>query len=114
MMRILAGLLALMSANGCRQTPSIGVRLEPRQGTTRITLLVPPSLKVNARLLPALELEDGRIVRFDQGQLTPDSSYFVSPPFATVPFLADTVHGILRLGVCPRNLLVCEPRVIKL
>jgi hypothetical protein len=66
-----------------------------------------PGVQINARLKPALELDDGTTVRFDSPHLTPDSAYF-----AAAPTVAATVngsrHGTLRLSVCPSGEKICR------
>jgi hypothetical protein len=75
---------------------------------TRVTLIAEPGLKVNARLAPALELPDGRVLRFHAARLTEDSAYFAEPPSAIVPGHPDHVHGTLNASVCREDELVCR------
>ncbi len=75
---------------------------------TRLSLLAGPGLHVNARLAPALELRDGRVVRFETGRLPPDSAYFAEPPTALLPGRPREIHGTLRASVCEADALVCR------
>lgn len=81
---------------------------------TRLTLHAGPDLKINARLTPALELADGRVLRFSSDRLTPDSAYFDEPPWALLPGRHEHVRGTLRASVCGVNELVCRSVTIRL
>ena len=41
-----------------------------------LRLVAAPGVRINARLKPAIELDDGTVLRFDSPSLTPDSAYF--------------------------------------
>ena len=64
--------------------------------------------RINARLAPALELPDGRVIRFASPQLTPDSNYFTAPPAAWLAADDQSAHGTLRAGVCRVGETVCR------
>jgi hypothetical protein len=81
---------------------------------TRLSLVSPPELRINARLKPVLELSDGRIVRFDSGSLTPDSAYFAAPPTALLPGRHPRVRGTLRVSVCDTGALTCRSISVQL
>jgi len=81
---------------------------------TRLTLLAAAGVKVNARLKPALELSDGRVLRFDSPRLTPDSAYFAESPSALAPGRHTQVHGTLRASVCDEGAAVCRTVVLGL
>lgn len=95
-----------MAATGPRIT------FERLGDATLLRLVVPDSQEVNARIPPALELADGSVIRFGGASVTADSSYYTEPPVARLAFRADTVHGVLRAGICNRGELVC--RVVKI
>ena len=83
-------------AAGCRaQPPLVALEAGPP-----LTLVAAPGVRINARLKPALELDDGTVVRFDSPRVTADTAYFASPPTAAVPHGASR-RGTLRLSVCP-------------
>ena len=109
---LVAAVAAAALALGCaRDTPpSDALRLvtAPAGGDTRITLIAPPGVKVNARVKPALELRDGTVLRFDSPYLTSDSAYFTRPPTALVAGSARRVTGTLRASVCRPEELVCR------
>ena len=83
-------------------------------GDTRVTLVAAPGSKLNARLKPALELPDGRVLRFDTSRLTPDSAYFAEPPSALVPGQHSEMHGTLRASVCDDAASVCRTVALEL
>jgi hypothetical protein len=67
-----------------------------------------PHLKINARLPPVLELDDGTLLRFGIGLLAADSAYYSEPPSAVLPGRHARVHGTLRASVCRDNEQVCR------
>ncbi|MEE8606816.1 MAG: hypothetical protein V3S55_04380, partial [Nitrospiraceae bacterium] len=84
----LVGVLAL-AALGCNEPapeppppPPLTLETASVDGTTHLKLVAAPGVRINARLKPALELADGRVIRFDSPSLSPDSSYFETPPTA--------------------------------
>lgn len=79
----------------------------PAGADTRVTLVASPGLRINARLKPALELDDGRVVRFDSSRLTRDSAYFGEPPVALVAGRR-RIRGTLRASVCGVHEQVCR------
>ncbi len=106
--------LLVVGVAGCRSEAGLQVRVEPGGSESLVTLIVPPSLKVNARVPPGLELHDGRILRFRADRLSADSAYLLAPIAAVVPFKTDTVHGTLRISVCDTAALVCRQLVMAL
>ena len=65
-----------------------------------------PGARINARLLPVLELRDGTRVSFTSDALDADSSYFAASPTATVRSTRAT-RGTLLASVCPASARVC-------
>ncbi len=102
-------LLTAYFLTACRPETSL-VRLVVQAGAaeTRLTLVATPGARINARLKPALEFEDGTVLRFDSPHLTPDSSYFSDAPIATVAGGFRRIHGTLRASVCPEGEKVCR------
>ena len=80
----------------------------PAGRDTRLSLVAAPGLRINARLVPALELRDGGILRFDTGRITPDSAYFTEPPSTRLRGRRRAVHGTLRASVCHTDEQVCR------
>jgi hypothetical protein len=104
-----ASVLALAAARRpIPPAPALALRLEPGIGETQVLLLAPPGVRINARLKPAFELTDGRLLRFDGAPLTPDSAYFAAPPVTTLPGRQTSVHGTLRASVCGKDERVCR------
>jgi hypothetical protein len=72
-----------------------------------LRLVAAPGVRINARLKPALELNDGTVSRFDSPRVTPDSAYFAAAPTAAPPVRGGR-HGTLRLSVCPSGEKICR------
>jgi hypothetical protein len=100
-MRPIAILLATAAA--CQSHPPL-VALQPGPP---LRLVAAPGVRINARLKPALELDDGTIVGFDSPYLTSDSAYFAAAPTVAAPVNASR-HGTLRLSVCPSGEKICR------
>ena len=101
MMRI-ALLVAVLSTAACRGRPPL-VALEPGPP---LRLVAAPGVRINARLKPALELDDGTVLRFDSPRLTADSAYFAAAPTAATPGAAR--RGTLRVSICPSGEGICR------
>ena len=101
MMRI-ALLVAVLSTAACRGRPPL-VALE---AGPPLRLVAAPGVQINARLKPALELDDGTVVRFDSPRRTADSAYFAAAPTAAPPEGAR--RGTLRVSVCPSGEGICR------
>ena len=71
-----------------------------------LRLVAAPGVRINARLKPALELDDGTVVRFDSPRLTADSAYFAAAPTAATPRAAR--RGTLRVSICPSGEAICR------
>lgn len=101
--------LALVSA--CSPPVSSGpLRLEATRlgASTRLELYASPGARINARLKPALELSDGKVLRFDSPHLTADSAYFADRPSTRVEGYPRQLHGTLRASVCDTDETVCR------
>lgn len=96
------GLLLLAMAAAC-QSRSPFVVLQPGPP---LRLVAAPGVRINARLKPALELDDGTVLRFDSRRVTPDSAYFAAAPTAAPPEGAR--RGTLRVSVCPSGEGICR------
>jgi hypothetical protein len=106
MSRTLAGAL-LVALTSCR--PAVPFQLAVERGpVSRLRLVAAPGAQINARLKPALELEDGTVLRFDAPRVSADSAYFVDAPTVEAP-LGQTVHtGIVRASVCSAGEKLCR------
>ncbi len=97
----------LVAVAACRPALPFQVAVE-RGRISRLRLLGAPGAHINARLKPALELEDGTVLRFDSPHVTADSAYFVDAPTVAAP-LGETVHtGIVRASVCSAGEKLCR------
>lgn len=101
-------LVGLASCRGANPSGPLRVESAPAGANTRLTLLASPGLKLNARLKPALELPDGRVIRFDSPHLTADSAYFADPPTAIAAGRQGRWRGKLRASVCDAGASVCR------
>src|SRR3954452_16732327 len=77
-------------------------------GNTRLTLIPDEGLQISARLPPALELTDGRVLRFTSPKLTADSAYFAEPPATWLSGHQRGIHGTLRASVCDAGAAICR------
>ena len=115
---VLAAVAVAFLAGGCRRAaesaPVLHVASEHSAGTTRLSLVAAPGIRINARVKPALELPDGTILRFDSPYQTADSSYFIRPPTAALAGERQRVEGTLRASVCETGALVCRSVVLRL
>ncbi len=101
-------------ATPAKPAKALGVQTTLVGPDTRLTLITAPGLKVSALLKPALELNDGRVLRFDSPRLTPDSAYFAEPPSALTSGQHTELHGTLRASVCDEGAAVCRTVVLDL
>lgn len=103
-------LLAAIAA-GCRTGDAhLPVRLIVREHAAGAALELLPQhgVKINARLAPVLDTEDGRLARFTASALTPDSAYFAAPPSAVIDLSPQMVRGTLRVSICNDGEQVCR------
>jgi hypothetical protein len=107
---------ALLLTAACAAEPQAPLRVEAVAlgDDTRLTLISAPQLKLSARIRPALELADGRVLRFDSPDLTADSAYFASPPTVTLPGRHGRVRGTVRASVCENDAPVCRSLELQL
>jgi hypothetical protein len=110
-------LLALGFALACgdgRAADPLRLVATPVGTDTRITLVPASHVKLNARIPPALELEDGTVLRFSSAELTADSAYYAAPPTAVLPGRHRRVHGRVRASICENDAPVCRSLVVDL
>src|SRR2546426_5488898 len=98
----IALLLAVLGAACGGRPPIVTLEAGPP-----LRLVAAPGARINARLKPALELDDGTIVRFDSPHVTADSAYFTEAPTVPPP-VSGSRHGTLRLSVCPSGEKICR------
>ena len=97
---LVLGTLAIAACHG--SPPLVALEVGPP-----LRLVAAPGVRINARLKPALELDDGTILRFDSPRVTPDSAYFAAAPTVATP-PSGSRHGTLRLSVCPAGERLCR------
>lgn len=109
-------LVALAAACGGPQPAAPPLRIETARAgeDTRLRLIPARHLKLNARVKPALELPDGRVLRFDSAELSADSAYFTAPPTALLSGRHAAVRGTVRASVCENDAPVCRSLVLEL
>lgn len=106
MSRALAGVL-LIALAACRL--SVPFRLAVEHGRIRrLRLVGAPGAHINARLKPALELDNGAVLRFDSPHVTADSAYFVDAPTVVAPMEASVHSGIVRASICSAGEKLCR------
>jgi hypothetical protein len=111
----LLGLVGLFGGCADRGAPApLALTTTPAGVDTRVTVTAAPGLKINARLKPALEMADGRVLRFDSPELTPDSAYFTAPPSVLLSGRHDHVPGTLHASICAVNEQVCRSVTVRL
>jgi hypothetical protein len=104
--------LGLLLACTVPPDPAVPLRVtrSSDDGSTRLTLVASPGIRINAQLKPALELPDGTALRFDSPHLTPDSAYFTEPPTVRVEGPWRGLHGTLKASICGEE-PTCRPFV---
>jgi hypothetical protein len=65
-----------------------------------------PGVRINARLLPALEFADGTVITFEGAESASDSGYFAGRPRAAIGAMRAQT-ATLRASVCPAAQRVC-------
>lgn len=114
---MLAAIALGLGGSACRRdigpVPVLRVVSERSAGTTTLSLMAAPGIRINARVKPALELPDGTVLRFDSPHRTADSAYYTRPPTAALPG-ARRAEGTLRASVCAVDELVCRIVVLRL
>jgi hypothetical protein len=80
-------------------------------GVTRLRLMPAPGVRINARILPAVELTDGTVLRLSSDRLSADSAYFAAPPEGAVP-AGTRLQGVVRASICREDESVCRRVVV--
>lgn len=109
--RAAVGVLApvlLLVGSGCRVEDAT-LRLVRPGGhhDVHVAVVASDGARISARLAPALEFDDGRVVRLEHGRVDAAGDYFVEPPFARLAGgRGRTVQ--LRASVCGVNERRCR------
>ncbi len=90
------------------QVASVSVQVD-RAGDEMVIRAVPmPGTKINARLVPQLELASGRTERLRSSRLTADSAYFTASPEVSIPASTSLRGALVRASVCDSGAAVCR------
>lgn len=101
-------ILVWLTLASCRPAAPFQLAVERAAGVSQFRLVAAPGARVNARLKPALELEDGTVLRFDSPHRTPDAAYFSDAPTVEAR-LGESVHGgVLRASICATGERLCR------
>ncbi|MCU0634370.1 MAG: hypothetical protein MUE41_05815 [Gemmatimonadaceae bacterium] len=69
--------------------------------------------RLNALSPPALELADGRVIRWSGARSAADSDYFTGNVRAEVRAPTRPLRGVLRAVTCPRDARVCRAHEVR-
>ena len=109
-----AFLLLALGMYACGPAPSseaVRLQSEMREGKTIIAAIPAAGVRISARVPPAVELENGKIIRLAAGRALPDSSYFVEAPWGPRP-AGTRLRGVLRVSFCRASEVVCRTAAI--
>jgi hypothetical protein len=106
-------LLCLLGIGCSSSSPLVSVQVSRTATGHHLTLVPTTGARINAKVRPAFERADGRVLYFDAPGLTADSTYYTAEPFLD---LADpeAPRGQVRVGVCPAGERVCRVVVLRL
>jgi hypothetical protein len=103
----LATLLAVSACEYSSPAAPVTLRARSRGGEAILTVVPAGDLRINARVPPAVELAAGGVVRLVRGRVSPDSSYFLEPPWEVRPS-GVPIRGRLRVSFCRPDEAVCR------
>jgi hypothetical protein len=109
-----AVMLAVSACSTAPDTATLRLETAAAGSDTRLTLHHAPGYEINARVAPALTLDDGTVLRFGSPRLTADSSAFADPPTVLLAGRHDRIHGTLRASVCVTAERVCRGVTLRL
>jgi len=90
------------------QVASVEVQVIPVGDSVVVRAVPAAATKINARLVPQLELASGRTERLASSSVTPDSAYFAAPPEVIIPASTSLRGAHLRASVCDNGAEVCR------
>lgn len=94
------------------QVSAVEVRVIPSGDKVVVRAVPAPGTKINARLVPQLELASGRTERLTSSIITSDSAYFAVPPEVIIPASVSLKGAHLRASICDSAAAAC--RVVSL
>jgi hypothetical protein len=110
--------LALVCSSACATSDTMrlddALQLSSRRTGSAVVLELTPrhGARLNALAGPALELADGRVVRWTGARSDSTSDYFNYGASASIADAPRPLRGVLRAVVCPPAARVCEPHAI--
>lgn len=102
----LAALGALACAPAQAAAP-VTIHAGVRDGQPALSAEPGAGVRLNARVPPALELPDGRILRLTNGAITPDSAYYTEAPWTRRPASLPST-ATLRVSYCRTDEALCR------
>ena len=106
-MRLVVGALLAAACGQHRSNEPVRLQLSVRAGEPILSAVPAAGYRINGRVSPALELVTGQIIRLGSGRRSPDSAYFVEPPWVRVPE-GPPLRGTLRASVCRADEALCR------
>ena len=109
-----AAIVLTLLAAGCRASPPlVSVEVSRTPSGHHLTLVAAQGARINAKVRPAFERADGRVLHFEARGTTADSSYYTADPFLDLPD-PEAPRGLVRVGVCPAGERVCRVVTLRL
>ena len=105
--------LTLLAAGCSRSTPLVSIEVSRTASGHHLTLVPAQGARINAKVRPAFERPDGRVLFFDATGTSADSTYYTADPFLDLPD-PEAPRGLVRVGVCPAGERVCRVLTLKL
>lgn len=90
------------------ESPPVALEVIPTSSGFGLSLNASPHVKINARLRPTLDLEDGSSIFFVATRVTLDSAYFAESPRAILPGAPARLAGTLRVSICSDTATYCQ------
>jgi len=90
------------------QVAALDVLVIPLGDRVMIRAVPARGTKINARLVPQLELATGSTLPLGASSMTSDSAYFTVPPEVVLPATTNLKGARIRASVCDEYLAVCR------
>ena len=100
--------LIVAAVAACGPTAPLRLAVERGGPLRRLSLVAAPGVRINARLKPSLELEDGTVLRFDSPLLTEEDAYFAEAPTLETAPRSALHRGVVRASVCSTGERICR------
>jgi hypothetical protein len=106
-MCLLVGALVSAACGPPQSDEPVRLQLGVRAGEPILRAVPAAGYRINGRVSPALELATGQVIRLGSGRRSPDSAYFLEPPWTRVPE-GPPLRGTLRASVCRADEALCR------